>query len=119
MVTRILAVTTVLLAALVVYQYGVIDDLRSKVAAAHAMEGQRAEVQRAIEWLNDFYKSPDGLQRPQGLWIDGHPDFVGIGAWVFDYYLPERRRGKTEEDARQAVETAIKRSDEWRSLHKG
>ena len=94
MLTRILAVATALLAALVVHQYNRIGDLRLQVAeaqttaglqarvlAADSMEGQGADVQRAMEWLNDFYKSADGLQRSEGLWIRDHPDFEGIGTW--------------------------------------
>jgi hypothetical protein len=132
MLTRILAVATALLAALVVHQYNRIGDLRQQVAeaqttaglqsrvlAADSMEGQGADVQRAMEWLNDFYKSADGLQRSEGLWIRDHPDFEGIGTWVFDVYLRHRLRGETEEQARQTVIDAIKQSDEWRAKHPG
>ena len=132
MLTRILAVATALLAALVVHQYNRIGDLRLQVAeaqttaglqarvlAADSMEGQGAEVQRAMEWLNDFYKSADGLQRSEGLWIRDHPDFEGISTWVFDVYVRHRLRGETEEQARQTVMDAIKQSDEWRAKHAG
>ena len=130
MLTRILAVVTALLAALIVQQYNRIGQLRLEVAAAQttalekarasvadSMESQAAEIQREMAWLHDFYKSPDGLQRPDGLWIGGHPDFEGIGAWIFDGYLRRRLRGDSEEQARQAVVNAIKQSDEWRAKH--
>ena len=132
MLTRILAVLTALLAALVVHQYNRIGDLQLQVAGAQAtaglqaralaadsMEGQGAEIQRVMAWLHDFYKSPDGLQRPEGLWINDHPDFEGISAWVFDVYLRHRLRGEPEEQARQTVVDAIKQSDEWRAKHGG
>jgi hypothetical protein len=132
MLTRILAVATALLAALVVHQYNRIGDLRLQLAAAEtsttlqaralaadSMEGQGAEIQRAIAWLDDFYKSPEGLQRSEGLWIRGHPDFEGISVWVFDVYLRHRLRGEAEEQARQAVVDAIRQSDEWRTKHGG
>src|SRR5437660_3253138 len=131
MLTRVLAVSTALLAALVIHQYSTINQLRSDVEAARtralvearasvadSMEGQGAEVQRVMIWLNDFYKSADGLQRREGLWINGHPDFEGLGAWVFDVYLRQRLKGDTEEQARQAIETAIRESDEWRVKHR-
>ena len=68
-------------------------------------------------WLHDFYKSPEGLNRPEGLWIDGHPDFEGLSGWIFDVYLRRRLLGDTEEQARAAIETAIKGSDEYRRRH--
>jgi hypothetical protein len=130
MLTRILAVTTALLALLAIQQCSSIGDLRTQLADAQAqalsearalvaasMEGQHAETQRVMTWLNDFYKSIDGLQRPEGLWIDGHPDFEGIGMWVFDVYLRNRLNGQSEEQARRTVEDAIKQSDEWRTKH--
>jgi hypothetical protein len=132
MLTRILAVATALLAALVVHQYNRIGDLRLQLAAAEtnstlqaralaadSIEGQGAEIQRAMAWLDEFYKSPEGLQRSEGLWIGGHPDFEGISVWVFDVYLRHRLHGEAEEQARQAVVDAIKQSDEWRTKHGG
>src|SRR6059036_1400728 len=116
MLTRILAVVAALLAALVVHQYNQIGQLRSEVADARArgmlqaraslvesMQGQSAEMQRAMNWLNAYYKAPDGLQRREGLWIDGHPDFEGIGVWILDVYLTHRLKGDTEDQSRQAV----------------
>lgn len=130
MLTRILAVVAALLAALVVHQYNQIGQLRAEVSrtqeraiaqarsiAADSLEGQGAEYQRTLVWLNAYYKAADGLQRPEGLWINGHPDYEGIGAWVFDVYLTRRLRGDSEELALKAIESAIRRSDEWRTKH--
>ena len=132
MVTRILAVVSALLAALVIHQYSQIGQLRADVANAeqrgsinaksamvNALSQQGAEIQRTMSWLNDYYKGPDGLQRPSGLWIDGHPDYEGISVWVFSVYLPHRLRGDTEDQSRQAVVDAIKQSEEWQIKHKG
>jgi hypothetical protein len=131
MIARILAVIAALLALLAIQQCSRIGDLRTELADAQAqtlsearasvadsMEGQNAETQRVMTWLNDFYKSADGLQRPEGLWIDGHPDFQGIGMWVFDVYLRNRLKGQNEEQARRSVEDALKQSDEWRTKHR-
>ena len=85
--------------------------------AAAALDGQGPEIQRAMTWLNDFYKSPEGLQRTDGLWIDGHPDFEGMSGWIFEVYPRARLQGLTEDQARQAIVDAIKRSDEWRAKH--
>jgi len=130
MLTRILAVATALLAALVIHQYSRIGDFRleladaqtnasvqARVSLVNSIEGQGPEMQRAMTWLNDFYKSPNGLQRPEGLWIGGHPDFEGLSVWVFDVYLRHRLKGEPEEQARQAVVDAIQQSDEWRTKH--
>jgi hypothetical protein len=76
-------------------------------------------MQRTMTWLNDYYKSADGLKRPEGLWIHDHPDFEGLGAWVFSVYLPHRFNGQDEAQARQAVVDAIRQSDEWRAKHQG
>src|SRR5262245_1361287 len=110
MLTRILAVAAALLAALVVHQYSRIGQLNAQLADAqtqavgqarvivtNSLEGSGPEIQRTLEWLNDFYKSRDGLQRPNGLWIANHPDWEGISVWVFDVYLRHRLKGDSEE----------------------
>jgi hypothetical protein len=131
MLTRSLAVATVLLSALVLYEYNRIGQLRADLArvqarsiaesralAAASLEGQGPEIHRAMVWLHDYYRSPEGLRRPEGLWIDGHPDFEGLSAWVFEVYLTSRLKGLTEEQARDAVVTAIRESSEWRAKHR-
>jgi len=131
MLTRVLAVAAALLAAFVIHQHNQIGQLQAQVAeaqtqavqrarniASDSMEGQTAEIQRAMKWLDDFYKAPDGLQRPEGLWIGGHPDYEGLSTWVFEVYLRNRLRGMSEEQARQSVEKMIKQSDEWRVKHR-
>ena len=131
MLTRVLAIATALLTALVIHQYTIIGELRTEVSAAQtralaqartavagSMDGQGAEIQRVMTWLDGFYRSSDGLQRPEGLWINGHPDYEGLSVWVFDVYLRRRLSGDSEEDARKAVETALKRSEEWRTKHR-
>ena len=131
MLTKVLGVATALLAALVIHQYNQIGDLRAQVIdtekravsqartiTAESMDGTDAEVLRTMTWLQGFYQAKDGLQRPEGLWIAGHPDYEGVGHWVFDVYLRERLRGKTEDEARKDVESQIVGSDEWRTKHR-
>lgn len=78
----------------------------------------RAEMMRALEVLHEFYKAPEGLQRPQGLWIDGHPDFEGIGTWLFDVYFGQRLAGFPPELAAAEVRRQIEASDEWKTKHR-
>lgn len=128
--TRVLAVATALFAAFAVHQYNTVGRLqndlrgaeerfatRARIMASESMEGQGAEIQRVMKWLNDYYQSADGLRRPEGLWIDGHPDYEGLSVWIFDVYVRRRLQGDTEDQARTAVETAIKQSAEWKQKH--
>ena len=132
MAVRILVVITVILAAFSAQQYGQIQSLRRDLETAQtgAAASARASVAewlgteiedtgRAMEWLHGYYKAPDGLQRREGLWIDGHPDYTGISTWILAVYLESRLKGRTEAEAKQVVETAIRQSDEWRSKHPG
>ena len=72
-----------------------------------------------MERLHAFYMSRYGLQRPQGLSINGRPDFLGIAQWIFDVYLPARSRGFSAEGAFDIVIAAITRSEEWRQKNPG
>lgn len=77
----------------------------------------RQEMQEAGEWLDGYYKSNAGLQRPLGLSKNGAPDWEGVGAWLFDVYLKARLSGKDVSQAKGAVDLAIKATDEWKSKH--
>jgi hypothetical protein len=79
----------------------------------------RADMLLAMERLHGFYMSKMGLQRPQGLSIDGRPDFLGIAQWIFDIYLPARSAGFSTTGAFDIVVAAITRSDEWRQKNPG
>jgi hypothetical protein len=74
----------------------------------------RGEMLIAMERLHAFYMSRLGLQRPQGLSINGRPDFLGIAQWIFDVYLPARSAGFSSLGAFDIVAAAITRTDEWR-----
>jgi hypothetical protein len=79
----------------------------------------RAEMMLEGAWLHAYYQAPDGLQRANGLWIDGHPDWEGLGAWLFDVYLGARLAGASPADARARVVAQIQASGEWRNKHPG
>jgi hypothetical protein len=123
---RILTVALTLLLIVCGRQYSDIRDLRqgltacrldSRRFAADTMAGQGAEISRTLAWLHGYYRASEGLQRPNGLWIEDHPDFDGIAHWVFDVYLRNRLGGRTEAEAMRVVEAAIGKSDEWRTKH--
>jgi hypothetical protein len=72
---------------------------------------RREEMVGMVQWLDDFTRSSDGLQRPNGLWradLKG-PDTEAIGVWVLDVYLQARLTGKSDAEARQAVADHIRR----------
>jgi tartrate-resistant acid phosphatase type 5 len=79
----------------------------------------RAEFFQAMLRLDTYYRAPEGLQRPNGLSIDGAPDFLGIAAWIFDVYLNQRLAGRTTEAAWAEVVRNIEASEEWKSKHPG
>lgn len=85
----------------------------------------REEMMNAGRWLDEFYRSQEGLQREHGLikFRDGNqskpePDYEGLGAWLFDVYWNARLRGNSVEQARAAVVSAIQGTDEWKARHR-
>ena len=58
-------------------------------------------------------------QRPNGLSINGAPDFLGIAAWIFDIYLTCRAAGRSPDAAWGDVEAWITQSAEWKARHPG
>lgn len=92
---------------------------RAAQIALDRMQGRREDLVRAVDWLQQYYKSDEGLRRPNGLWIaeEGKVDAEAMGAWIFDFYMNRRVSGATEEEARQAVLDAIRGTDEWRRVH--
>jgi len=79
----------------------------------------REEALDEMTWLDAYYAAPEGLQRPNGLSLNGKPDFEGIAAWYLDIYQQERIKGKNRADARAAYVTQIRHSDEWKQKHPG
>ena len=77
----------------------------------------RPELTAVGNWLHDYYRSPEGLQRPEGLWINERPDFEGVAAWVLDMYVWARVEGATEEEAKQRIVQEIQGSEEWKAKH--
>jgi hypothetical protein len=87
--------------------------------ANEKLQSHRAEMVNAVAFVDDLYRSPDGLQRPDGLYIaeTKRVDAEAIGTWILDVYLQARIAGKSDAEARQSIADAIKGSDEWRRKH--
>ena len=93
-------------------------ETRAESLAADKIAFRREELVTAVGWLDDFYRSEDGLQRPGGLVrADNRPDGEAIGVWILDVYLKARIEGATEDEARQRVIDNIKGTEEWRKKH--
>jgi hypothetical protein len=92
---------------------------RAERMAKDKLQGPRAEMVQAVAFVDDLYRSPEGLMRPGGLYnLDAKKvDAEAIGTWILDVYLQARIAGKSDAEARQAIADAIKGSDEWRSKH--
>ena len=97
-------------------------DLETRVEglAAEKLKARREDTVAAVQWLDDFYRAPEGLQRPNGLWRadTNRTDAEAIGVWVLDVYLQSRLRGASDAEARKAIEDAIRGSDEWKQKHR-
>jgi hypothetical protein len=96
-------------------------DLEGRVErmAMEKLQSRRAEMVAAVAFVDDLYRSADGLQRPGGLYntTAQRIDAEAIGTWILDVYMRARIEDKTDAEARQAIVDAIKGSDEWRSKH--
>lgn len=67
----------------------------------------------AMERLNALYMSKYGLHRPEGLSVDGRPDFEAIAKWIFDVYLGARAVGWSAEGAFDIVTAGVTQTLEW------
>src|SRR5262249_18610983 len=76
------------------------------------------EMTDTLRWLDAFYRSPDGLQRPSGIITNGNLDYESISNWLFRNYLQARAHGATAEEARESVAKQIRESPEWQEKHK-
>ena len=92
---------------------------RSERIAQDKLQFHRAETVEAVAFVDDLYRSPEGLMRPGGLYNPDAKkvDAEAIGTWILDVYLHARIAGKSDAEARQSIADAIKGSDEWRSKH--
>jgi hypothetical protein len=78
-----------------------------------------AETLEAMQWLHGHYASPQGLARPNGLSINGRPDFEGVAAWILDVFLNSRLANHSVPTSKHNVVCAIERTSEWQAKHPG
>lgn len=76
-----------------------------------------AEILEAMQWLDGYYRSADGLSRPNGVSRDGKPDFEAIAAWIFDVFLNSRLSSLDVETSKTNIVHAIQQSNEWWNSH--
>jgi hypothetical protein len=130
--TILLGVAVVVLLGQTLYLQGTVRSLRGELAkvqqdmearaqkvALERLQGRRAELAAATQWLQEFYASEEGLRRPNGLWDakSQRLDAEGIGTWILDVYLNARIAGASDAEARQRIMDAVRGSDEWRRVH--
>jgi hypothetical protein len=131
MAVRAFALASVLLGVVTVLEAGAIRRLRSelqvlrtereeaKAGLASAWAQQSSdEMDQAIRWLDSFYvDSEQGLSRPGGLCAGGKLDDQTIARFTVGAFLPARAAGHSVIDSIDAMKTAIRRTEAYRSAH--
>ncbi len=92
---------------------------RVEKLANEKIQSHREEMVAAVAFVDELYRSKDGLQRPGGLYVPDaqRVDAEAIGTWILDVYMQARIAGKSDVEARQSIADAIRGSDEWRRKH--
>lgn len=110
--TRMLTAASIALVALCLFQWRVIRELKTEIATVDARARQAAlvdlddrkdEVLRVLNWIEASHRAGGTGNSSGGLCKDGAPDADRVGRWLFDAYLLERAKGRTEIDARQRL----------------
>lgn len=86
-------------------------------AIGNALPFDRTELLAVLTRLDQYYSSPEGLQRPEGMSLNGQPDFLSVAAWVADVYMGRRLAGASVESSWQEVVRQIQATDEWKRKH--
>jgi hypothetical protein len=131
MAVRALALVSTVLVVVTVLEAGAIRALRSelqtlrtereevKTGQASAWAQQSADdVGQAIRWLDSFYvDSEQGFARPGGLCSGGSLDDQTIARYIVGAFLPARAAKHPVIDSIDAMRTAIRRTEAYRSVH--
>jgi len=131
MAVRVLALFAALSIVIAVLEAGAIRRLRAelqvlrtereevKTDLASSWAQQSADdVGQAIRWLDSFYAdSGQGFGRPGGLCAGGKLDDQAIVRSAFGVFLPARAAKYSVIDSIEAMNTAIRRTDAYRSVH--
>jgi hypothetical protein len=117
--TRMLTVTSVVLIVLCLFQWHMLRELKTELAAVDArarqaalvdLHDRRDEVLRVMTWIDVTRRAASGGGPIAGLCTDDALDTDRVGRWLFDTYLLERAKGNTEIDARQRLLEVIRSS---------
>jgi len=86
----------------------------SAVWAAQSVD----ELNQAIRWMDNFYAdSMEGFGRPGGLCAAGKLNDEPLGRFTIGAFFPARAAGQPVSDSIDAMKTAIRRTDEYRTVH--
>jgi hypothetical protein len=76
------------------------------------------EVDEAIRWLDSFYQDSDqGFARPGGLCAGGKLDDAPIARFAVTAFLSARAARYSVPDSIDAMKSAIRRTEAYRSVH--
>jgi hypothetical protein len=113
---KILLIVAVLATAGATHMYeNQMDENRNVLRIEHFTPNEMTDT---LEWLDRYYASLAGLQRPDGLVTNGRIEFDAVSQWLFRHYLDARSRGATPQAARASVENAIRATPEWQKKHR-
>jgi len=131
MAVRALALVSTVLVVVTGLEAGAIRRLRSELQVLRAEReevktglaspwAQQSvdDVDQAIRWLDSFYvDNEQGLARPGGLCPGGKLDDQTIARFTVGAFLPARAAKRSVTDSIDAMKTAIRRTDAYRSVH--
>ena len=131
MAVRALALVSTVLIVVTVLEAGAIRRLRSELQLLRAereevktglasswAQQSSDDVDQAIRWLDSFYMdSEQGFARPGGLCAGGKLDDQAITRYTVGTFLPARTARRLVIDSNDAMKTAIRRTDAYRSVH--
>jgi hypothetical protein len=128
---RILALTAIVSATVAALEAKSIRSLRAElqtlrtereaakagVSAAWAAQSI-GELNQAIRWMDNFYAdSTEGFGRPGGLCAAGRLNDEALARFTIGAFLPARAARQPVSDSIEAMKTAIRRTDEYRTIH--
>ncbi len=93
------------------------ESVKAGLASAWAQQSAD-EMGQAIRWLDSFYVDGEqGFARAGGLCAGGKLDDQTIARLIVADFLPARAAQRSVRDSIDAMKTAIRRTDAYRSIH--
>jgi len=131
MAVRVLGLLSAALIVTQVLEVRAIRNLRSEVQLLRAereeakaglasvwVQQSADEMDQAIRWLDSFYVDTEqGFARAGGLCAGGKLDSQPIARFIVGAFLPARAAKRSAIDSIDAMKTAIRRTDAYRSAH--